>query len=63
MLVLTRNLGQRILINGEIAVTVLSVKGSQVRLGIDAPLDIVIDREEIAQRRKQDLHLGYHHVA
>ncbi len=55
MLVLTRNLGQRILVGEDVVVTVLNVKGNQVRLGIDAARDVVIDREEVYLRRKQDV--------
>jgi carbon storage regulator len=51
MLVLTRNLNETIVINGLIRVTVLGVKGNKVRLGIAAPDDIPVDREEIAKRR------------
>lgn len=62
MLVLTRNLGQRILVNGNIAVTVLSVKGNQVRLGVDAPREIIIDREEISMRRQHILPRSDYHL-
>ncbi|SEI23663.1 carbon storage regulator [Pseudomonas asplenii] len=51
MLMLTRNVGQNIVIGGNIRVGVASVTGNQVRLGIEAPKGVVIDREEIHQRR------------
>ena len=51
MLILTRRIGETIVIDDEIKVTVLGVKGNQVRLGVVAPKEIVVDREEIAQRK------------
>ncbi|MGB3385397.1 MAG: carbon storage regulator CsrA [Marinomonas sp.] len=50
MLLVTRDIGQSIEIGGDIRVTVLSVKGMQVRLGIDAPLQVSIHREEVYDR-------------
>lgn len=51
MLILTRRVGETICIeNGEIKVTVLGVKGNQVRFGIDAPIDVPVHREEIQHR-------------
>ena len=47
MLILTRRIGETIVINKNIKVTVLTSKGSQLRLGIDAPADVEIHREEI----------------
>lgn len=56
MLILTRRTGETIYI-GEgprrVALTVLGVKGNQVRLGIEAPRDIVVDREEIHERKRR----------
>lgn len=49
MLVVTRKVGQRILIGENIAVTVLKVSGGGVRIGIDAPAEMPIMREELAQ--------------
>jgi len=51
MLVLTRNLNETIVIDGLIRVTVLGIKGNKVRIGVSAPDDVRVDREEIAQRR------------
>lgn len=48
MLILTRRLGETICIGGNIKITVLSVRGNFVRVGIDAPKDIPISREEIS---------------
>lgn len=51
MLVLTRSVGERLIIkDGEIRLNVLEIKGNQVRLGIDAPKDISVHREEIYNR-------------
>ena len=47
MLILTRHKGQSIIIGEDINITVLEIKGSQVRIGIDAPRDIPVHREEI----------------
>lgn len=54
MLILTRRPGETLMIGPDIAVTVIGVKGNQVRLGIKAPKDVIVDREEIAQRRKEN---------
>jgi len=50
MLILTRRVGEKIVIGEDVTVTVLSVKGNQVRIGIDAPRDVAVNREEIYQR-------------
>jgi carbon storage regulator len=54
MLILTRRIGETIVINGNIRVTVLGVKGAQVRVGIEAPADMPVDREEIHERKQQE---------
>lgn len=51
MLILTRSPGETIKIGDEIAFTIMGVKGHQVRVGIEAPQDVRIDREEVAARR------------
>ncbi|MBX6314565.1 MAG: carbon storage regulator CsrA [Isosphaeraceae bacterium] len=50
MLVLTRKVGERIYIGDQIVVTVVRIQGDKVRLGIDAPEQVVIRREEVYQR-------------
>jgi carbon storage regulator len=50
MLILTRQISESIVIGENVKVTVLSIKGNQVRLGIDAPRTIPVHREEIYQR-------------
>lgn len=50
MLILTRRVGETIMIGEDITVTVLGVKGNQVRVGVNAPRDVDVHREEIYQR-------------
>lgn len=50
MLILTRKAGEAIIINSDVKVTVLSVEGKQIRLGIDAPKEVAVHREEIHNR-------------
>lgn len=51
MLILTRNVGQKIMIGDDVTITVMTVSGQQVRIGIDAPQEVSIDREEVRQRK------------
>lgn len=50
MLILTRRVGETLMIGDQVTVTVLGVKGNQVRMGINAPKDLAVHREEIFQR-------------
>lgn len=54
MLILTRRAGEALRIGDDIEVTVMAVSGSQVRIGINAPRDVAVDREEIAERKRRD---------
>ncbi len=54
MLILTRRVGETLIIGDEVSVTVLGVRGSQVRLGVNAPKDVSVHREEIYERIKKE---------
>lgn len=54
MLILTRRVGETVMIGEEVTVTVLGVKGNQVRIGVNAPRDVAVHREEIFERIKRE---------
>ncbi len=54
MLVLSRRVGEKIIINDQITVTVLGIKGRQVRIGFEAPADVSIHRSEVYEKILQD---------
>jgi carbon storage regulator len=54
MLILTRRVGETVMIGNEVTVTVLGVKGNQVRIGVNAPKDVAVHREEIYARIKRE---------
>ncbi|MCG3169474.1 MAG: Translational regulator CsrA [Pseudomonadales bacterium] len=54
MLILTRRVGETLMIGDNVTITVLGVKGNQVRLGVNAPKDVTVHREEIYQRIQRE---------
>ncbi len=54
MLILTRRVGETLMVGDDVSITVLGVKGNQVRIGINAPKEIAVHREEIYQRIKAE---------
>ena len=63
MLVLTRRVGEKLVIGENVTVTILGAKGNQIRIGIDAPRDIQVNREEIFQRilkKRAELKIARH---
>jgi carbon storage regulator len=58
MLILTRRVGEAVMVGSEVTVTVLGVKGNQVRIGVDAPKHVAVHREEIFERIRREQHDG-----
>lgn len=54
MLILTRRVGETLMVGDDVTVTVLGVKGNQVRIGVNAPKDVSVHREEIYLRIKEE---------
>lgn len=58
MLILTRKIGETIIIGDDVRVTVISTQGNQIKIGIEAPISIPVHREEIHNRIKQSTQTG-----
>ena len=58
MLILTRRVGETLMIGSDIVVTVLGVKGNQVRIGVKAPKDVAVHREEIFEKIRHEEDMG-----
>jgi carbon storage regulator len=58
MLILTRRVGETVMIGDDVTITVLGVKGNQVRVGINAPKNVAVHREEIYERIKREQQSG-----
>ena len=63
MLILTRRVGETVMIGSDVTVTVLGVKGNQVRVGVNAPRDVAVHREEIFERIRREEQAGQAHAA
>ncbi|MDH3903057.1 MAG: carbon storage regulator CsrA [Xanthomonadales bacterium] len=59
MLLLTRSVGDKLIIGDDVTVTVLGMKGNQIRIGIDAPRDVQIEREERLSRSSREIQFEY----
>ena len=59
MLILTRRVGETIMIGNDVTVKVLGVKGNQVRIGINAPKNVAVHREEIYERIRREQNGGH----
>ena len=54
MLILTRRVGETLMVGDDVTVTVLGIKGNQVRIGVNAPKDVAVHREEIYERIRRE---------
>lgn len=58
MLILTRRVGETLMVGDDVTITVLGVKGNQVRIGVNAPKDVAVHREEIYERIRKENESG-----
>jgi len=56
MLILTRRIGETVMVGNDVTVTIVGVKGNQIRIGIGAPKDVAVHREEIYERIRREQH-------
>jgi carbon storage regulator len=56
MLILTRRVGETVMVGNDVTVTIVGVKGNQIRIGINAPKDDIVHREEIYERIRREKH-------
>ena len=56
MLILTRRMGETLMVGDDITVTILGVKANQVRIGINAPKDVIVHRDEVYERIRSEQH-------
>ncbi|MFW9605457.1 MAG: carbon storage regulator CsrA [Pseudomonas sp.] len=61
MLILTRRVGETLMVGDDVTVTVLGVKGNQVRIGVNAPKEVAVHREEIYQRIQREKNEDFNH--
>lgn len=58
MLILTRRIGETLMVGDEVTVTVLGIKGNQVRIGVNAPNDVAVHRQEVYEKIQKEVNVG-----